>query len=722
MKKVFVLLMVFICLLSFLPALATDEAGTLTLQAEETDDSAGISVKDTYIGSSDNGDYFGFQGVTMDGVEHIVFCYGVPEKYAKQTVEIRIDAPDGEIIGTFLPEATESFNDFTESKPVPVQPISGKHNLYFCFVGTEGVGNFDWVKLITDGSTTPTKDPSVPIEEEPFEVTSRLDVSIEADDAMVLLIGSPFAYINNQRQLVDTANIQVQPVIENDRTLVPARFISESMGALVSWEPETGSATVSQNGQTICFVIGSRQYTVNGEPREMDTEAKIINDRTFLPLRVMAETVGKKVFWDDKGLIVISNRENYFDSEKDAAKIDAIITAFQKRPRILVHSILQLENIGDIAQGPGMIALLEQYMPDADVTLWAGSMNDELQKAIQERFPNVDIVRGSLGSGGKASTEGLQKAIEESDFLLKASGPGVDAEVLENYVRYTGNPFGVYGITYSGGNQKLIEALGKADFVYFRDSVSLQKAKDDNINCPVMDFIPDSAFAFDMKDDASALAFLEENGLEEGKYVCVVPRLRFTPYWLIKNQPIIESNQAMNEKMKEHDHAKLLEAIIKIVRETDLKVLVCPEDATQMAVGKENIIDKLPEDVKQDVVWRETFWLPDEALAVHTRSIGLFGNEMHSPIQCVGNGIPAIVCRFSQQSSKGFMWQDIGLGDWLFDLDNETDYQNIVPTVMDLVQNHDQAVEKTKQAQQLVESLQRDGVYQLRRSIYQMNS
>jgi hypothetical protein len=85
------------------------------------------------------------------------------------------------------------------------------------------------------------------------------------------------------------------------------------------------------------------------------------------------------------------------------------------------------------------------------------------------------------------------------------------------------------------------------------------------------------------------------------------------------------------------------------------KVLLCPEDMTQVAVGKEMFRDKLPDDVRKRVVWRDTFWLTDEALSVYVRSAGLFGSEMHSPIMAVGNGVPAIVCRLKEQTSKGFM-------------------------------------------------------------------
>ncbi len=76
---------------------------------------------------------------------------------------------------------------------------------------------------------------------------------------------------------------------------------------------------------------------------------------------------------------------------------------------------------------------------------------------------------------------------------------------------------------------------------------------------------------------------------------------------------------------------------------------------TQMAVGKKLFLDRLPADVNQRVVWRENFWLSDEALSTYVRSAGLFGSEMHSPIMALGNGIPAIVCRFKEQTSKGFM-------------------------------------------------------------------
>ncbi|MGE9268962.1 MAG: polysaccharide pyruvyl transferase family protein, partial [Verrucomicrobiales bacterium] len=184
-------------------------------------------------------------------------------------------------------------------------------------------------------------------------------------------------------------------------------------------------------------------------------------------------------------------------------------------------------------------------------------------------------------------------------------------------------------------------------------------------------------------------------------------RFRYTPYWLIKKHVKFDPvKKARNDEMKEHDHAQLRKAIIEVVSKTDLKILICPEDQTQMAVGKEMLYDPLPDEIKKRVVWRENYWLTDEALSTYLRSAGLFGNEMHSPIMCVGNGIPALVCRWKEQTSKGFMWRDIGLNDWLFTLDDPAVHADIAPAVLDIAQNPAAAKKKTLAAQAVVHDRQ----------------
>lgn len=159
---------------------------------------------------------------------------------------------------------------------------------------------------------------------------------------------------------------------------------------------------------------------------------------------------------------------------------------------------------------------------------------------------------------------------------------------------------------------------------------------------------------------------------------------------------------SLNNQMQDQDHAPLREAICHLVKETDLHVLVCPEDWTQMAVGKKMIMDRLPGKVLSRVVWRDRFWSTDEALSVYVRSAGLFGIEMHSQIMCIGNGIPAIVCRSKEHTSKGLMWKDIGLDEWLFDLDKPDEMDLLAPTVLDMVQQTEKSREKVEKAKQYI--------------------
>ena len=189
-------------------------------------------------------------------------------------------------------------------------------------------------------------------------------------------------------------------------------------------------------------------------------------------------------------------------------------------------------------------------------------------------------------------------------------------------------------------------------------------------------------------------------------------------YWTIhKERAFDPAKQKRNDEMKEHDHAQLRAAIVAIVKQTDLKVLICPEDRTQMALGKEILFDKLPDDVKDRVVWRQDYWLTDEALSVYVRSAGLFGNEMHSPIMCIGNGIPAIVCRWAEQTSKGNMWKDIGLNEWLFDLNDEPQLAGIVPAVLAMAKDPAAAKAKVLKAQAILRERQSAAIGRVRKGV-----
>lgn len=114
-------------------------------------------------------------------------------------------------------------------------------------------------------------------------------------------------YINDERIYPDS-----EPVLVSDRTLVPIRAIAEKLGYTVSWEDETECVTLksSNNSTTIKFCIGDTSFTKNDSDRtEIDVPAMLLNDRTYLPLRAVAEATGARVDWvNETNSVLISSK------------------------------------------------------------------------------------------------------------------------------------------------------------------------------------------------------------------------------------------------------------------------------------------------------------------------------------------------------------------------------------------------------------------------------
>lgn len=99
----------------------------------------------------------------------------------------------------------------------------------------------------------------------------------------------------------------VPPMIKDDRTLVPVRGVFEALGINVEWDGDTKTVTaVSQDGNTtVSLTIGETTATVNGEENEIDVPAQIINDRTMVPVRFIAQSLGCYVGWNNELRTVI---------------------------------------------------------------------------------------------------------------------------------------------------------------------------------------------------------------------------------------------------------------------------------------------------------------------------------------------------------------------------------------------------------------------------------
>jgi hypothetical protein len=123
-------------------------------------------------------------------------------------------------------------------------------------------------------------------------------VSPPADQVVIILtIGSEVMLVDGQDVLMDVAPF-IDPLAS--RTMVPIKFISEQLGADVKWQSETNRVRIVLGDQEILLTIGSTTALINGTATAIDIPAVIQDSRTFVPLRFISETLGAKVDWDGK--------------------------------------------------------------------------------------------------------------------------------------------------------------------------------------------------------------------------------------------------------------------------------------------------------------------------------------------------------------------------------------------------------------------------------------
>lgn len=103
-------------------------------------------------------------------------------------------------------------------------------------------------------------------------------------------------------------------VDERDRVLVPIRFVSEALGALVDWENESRTAVIKQGNDEIHYTVYQPMAYLNGEMMVMDTYGILKDERTLVPIRFISELLGCTVVWDENtSTVVITSPKDVLD-------------------------------------------------------------------------------------------------------------------------------------------------------------------------------------------------------------------------------------------------------------------------------------------------------------------------------------------------------------------------------------------------------------------------
>jgi len=145
--------------------------------------------------------------------------------------------------------------------------------------------------------------------------------------ACVFFTANSFAYELPLRVFYNGEKINFpdqQPFIDSfGRTQAPARFIGEELGATVTWDEIAKKATFERGSDKLVLYVDKKEYTVNGEKKQMDTVAINIEGRIFVPVRYVAEAFGATVTWEPNiktVYITLNNTSNNNNNNNNSGK------------------------------------------------------------------------------------------------------------------------------------------------------------------------------------------------------------------------------------------------------------------------------------------------------------------------------------------------------------------------------------------------------------------
>ena len=107
-------------------------------------------------------------------------------------------------------------------------------------------------------------------------------------------------YLNNSEICFD-----IDPIIIDGRTLVPLRFVAETLGAEVLWEEGWDGCKIKKGDKEIEITFGSAKFKVNGEEIIYDAPIELVYDRTMVPIRFISEQFDMDVYWNEKNSAVV---------------------------------------------------------------------------------------------------------------------------------------------------------------------------------------------------------------------------------------------------------------------------------------------------------------------------------------------------------------------------------------------------------------------------------
>ena len=177
----------------------------------------------------------------------------------------------------------------------------------------------DIMDFYTNGDTAPVGRYAYRYTDEASVKNSPVDEPVKAEDTIgnltgrliVMAIGKSYGYVYGNKTQIDTQSKVTAPVIINDKTMIPVRFLSEGLGAVVTWDEKKQTVKIQFDEKRIQLELGSNRMKIEKEVINLQSPATEIENRIYIPLRDIVEAFGIECNWVEPGLILVGPGSEY---------------------------------------------------------------------------------------------------------------------------------------------------------------------------------------------------------------------------------------------------------------------------------------------------------------------------------------------------------------------------------------------------------------------------
>ncbi len=266
----------------------------------------------------------------------------------------------------------------------------------------------------------------------PLEEGEKVPGYEKIENAIVLCANSPNALVKGTRKRIDNQNSHLTPYIKDGVTLVPVRFIAENLGASVNYNDEDQTINITYQNKAIKYKVNSTTAYIDGEEKKLNIAPCIEDARTFVPLRATAEAFGKEVFWDSKGLIILSDIKDIYNTDGTDDEIIVMIIQEVAYERPTAEEVLKdfYKNVKS-GQHPRIIAdeqMFEKVKQDIVTDEIAKWLFDVLKEATDKSLDLTDVlefIENNKAEGlptGNATCALYTTRLRELSFLWQVTG------------------------------------------------------------------------------------------------------------------------------------------------------------------------------------------------------------------------------------------------------------------------------------------------------------